>query len=108
MLAGAIGLEPTTLGFGDRCSTDCATPLGPARRGSDTPPAPPMQGPRWRGAGAVASLRGGGGHRELVMAFIIVATSLTPESDRSYINGLAIGARVPHPGSLRRSRGRQA
>ena len=22
MLAGAIGLEPTTLGFGDRCSTD--------------------------------------------------------------------------------------
>ncbi len=26
-LAGAEGLEPTTLGFGDRCATNCATPL---------------------------------------------------------------------------------
>ena len=27
-LAGAAGLEPATPGFGDRCATNCATPLG--------------------------------------------------------------------------------
>ena len=27
-LAGAAGLEPTTYGFGDRCATNCARPLG--------------------------------------------------------------------------------
>src|SRR5262249_34912831 len=26
--AGATGLEPATPGFGDRCATNCATPLG--------------------------------------------------------------------------------
>ena len=26
--AGATGLEPATYGFGDRCATNCATPLG--------------------------------------------------------------------------------
>jgi hypothetical protein len=26
--AGAAGLEPATPGFGDRCATNCATPLG--------------------------------------------------------------------------------
>ena len=25
--AGATGLEPATYGFGDRCATNCATPL---------------------------------------------------------------------------------
>ena len=25
---GATGLEPATPGFGDRCATNCATPLG--------------------------------------------------------------------------------
>lgn len=28
MPAGAAGLEPATPGFGDRCATNCATPLG--------------------------------------------------------------------------------
>ena len=28
LLAGAAGLEPATPGFGDRCATSCATPLG--------------------------------------------------------------------------------
>ena len=28
---GATGLEPATPGFGDRCATNCATPLGCAR-----------------------------------------------------------------------------
>ena len=27
ILAGATGLEPATYGFGDRCATNCATPL---------------------------------------------------------------------------------
>ena len=27
-MAGATGLEPATYGFGDRCATNCATPLG--------------------------------------------------------------------------------
>ena len=26
-MAGATGLEPATYGFGDRCATNCATPL---------------------------------------------------------------------------------
>ena len=28
MRTGATGLEPATPGFGDRCATNCATPLG--------------------------------------------------------------------------------
>src|SRR5262245_43304328 len=31
--AGATGLEPATCGFGDRCATNCATPL----RGATSP-----------------------------------------------------------------------
>ena len=27
LVAGAVGLEPTTRGFGDRCATNCAIPL---------------------------------------------------------------------------------
>ena len=27
-MAGVAGLEPATPGFGDRCATNCATPLG--------------------------------------------------------------------------------
>ena len=26
-MAGAVGIEPTARGFGDRCSTSCAIPL---------------------------------------------------------------------------------
>ena len=35
--AGATGLEPATPGFGDRCATNCATPLGCGAQCTPTP-----------------------------------------------------------------------
>ena len=35
--AGATGLEPATPGFGDRCATNCATPLGCEGQCTPTP-----------------------------------------------------------------------
>src|SRR6185503_10088986 len=42
IVAGATGLEPATCGFGDRCATNCATPL--CLRNERPPPRSPVPG----------------------------------------------------------------